>query len=74
MIAPPRNATSSAGPIPWVAACAVRTFARTDTFMPMKPQAPDNTAPNTKPAAVFVSRNTAIKIVKITPTIAIVRY
>ena len=52
VIAPPLNATSSAGPMPLVAACAVRTLARTDTFMPMKPQAPDSTAPSTKPAAV----------------------
>ena len=29
--------------MPLVAACAVRTLARTETFMPMKPQAPDST-------------------------------
>ncbi len=46
-MAPPLNATLSAGPMPCVAACAVRTLARTDTFMPMKPQAPDSTAPST---------------------------
>ena len=47
VIAPPLKATFSAGPMPSVAACAVRTLARTDTFMPMKPQAPDSTAPST---------------------------
>ena len=51
VMAPPLKATSSAGPMPLVAACAVRTLARTDTFMPMKPQAPDSTAPSTKPTA-----------------------
>jgi hypothetical protein len=54
VIAPPLKATSSAGPMPWVAACAVRTLARTDTFMPMKPHAPESTAPSTKPMAVMV--------------------
>ncbi len=38
--------------MPLVAACAVRTLARTETFMPMKPQAPDSTAPIRKPSAV----------------------
>ena len=52
VMAPPLKATSSAGPMPLVAACAVRTLARTDTFMPMKPQAPDSTAPITKPTAL----------------------
>ena len=56
VIAPPLKATSSAGPMPCVAACAVRTLARTETFMPMKPQAPDSTAPITKPTAVVPSR------------------
>ena len=32
-----------------VAACATRTLARTETFMPMKPVAPDSTAPTAKP-------------------------
>ena len=34
-----------------MAACAVRTFACTETFMPMKPAAPDSTAPIRKPIA-----------------------
>ena len=34
-----------------VAACAVRTLARTETSMPMKPAEPDSTAPIRKPSA-----------------------
>ena len=34
-----------------LAACAVRTLARTETFMPMKPAAPDRIAPMAKPIA-----------------------
>ena len=34
-MAPPRKATSSAGPTPPRAASATRALARTDTFMPM---------------------------------------
>jgi len=32
-----------------IAAWAVRTLARTETFMPIKPAAPDKTAPTAKP-------------------------
>ena len=74
VMAPPRKATSSAGPMPRVAACAVRTLARTDTFMPMKPHAPDNTAPTTKPMAVVTSSTMAIRIASTTPTMAMVLY
>ena len=74
VMAPPRNATSSAGPMPRVAACAVRTLARTETFMPMKPQAPDSKAPITKPTAVLPSRNTPIRSARMTPTMAMVLY
>ena len=35
VIAPPRNATVSAGEMPPRAASATRALARTDTFMPM---------------------------------------
>jgi hypothetical protein len=52
VIAPPLKATSSAGAMPPRAASAVRTLARTDTFMPMKPAAPESTAPIRKPMAV----------------------
>jgi hypothetical protein len=74
VMAPPLKATSSAGPMPLVAACAVRTLARTDTFMPMKPQAPESTAPSTKPMAVVLPRKTAISTASTTPTMAMVLY
>ncbi len=74
VMAPPRKATSSAGPMPCVAACAVRTLARTETFMPMKPQAPESTAPITKPTAVVTSRKMPIRIASTMPTMAMVRY
>jgi len=74
VMAPPRKATSSAGPMPCVAACAVRTLARTETFMPMKPQAPESTAPTTKPIAVVLSRNTPMRTASTMPTMAMVLY
>ena len=74
VIAPPLKATLRASFIPLVAASAVRTFARTDTFIPMKPHAPERTAPTTKPIAVAKSKKSAIRMVRITPTIAIVLY
>ena len=74
VMAPPLKATFSAGPMPLVAACAVRTLARTDTFMPMKPQAPESTAPITKPIAVRVSRKKKISKASTMPTMAMVRY
>ena len=72
--APPRNATSRAGPMPRVAAWAVRTLALTEMFMPIKPHAPDSTAPSTKPMAVLPSRKTPINTAKATPTHAMVLY
>src|SRR4051812_17194629 len=41
VIAPALKASSSPPASEIVAACAVRTLARTETFMPMKPAAPD---------------------------------
>ena len=49
VMAPDLKAMSSPSASELVAACAVRTLARTETFMPMKPAAPDSTAPITKP-------------------------
>ena len=60
--------------MPPVAACAVRTLALTETFMPIKPQAPESTAPSTKPIAVCAPRNMPIKMAKITPTMVMVLY
>ena len=48
-MAPARNASSSPPASEPMAACAVRTLARTDTFMPMKPAEPDRMAPTAKP-------------------------
>ncbi len=49
---PARKATLSAGLRPCFAASAVLTFERTATFIPMKPAAPERTAPIRKPIAV----------------------
>ncbi len=54
--APDLNATSRPPLSDWVAACAVRTLARTDTFMPMKPAAPDRMAPIANPMATRMPR------------------
>ena len=56
VIAPALKASSSPPASESVAACAVRTLARTDTFMPMKPAAPDSTAPIRKPTATSQPR------------------
>jgi hypothetical protein len=42
--------------------------------MPMKPQAPESTAPSTNPAAVSTFRNTAISTASTTPTMPIAVY
>ena len=47
-----REGDRSAGATPRFAASAVRTFALTATFMPMKPAAAESTAPIRKPKAV----------------------
>jgi hypothetical protein len=49
VMAPDLNASSRPPPNDEIAACAVRAFARTDTFMPMKPAAPERIAPMAKP-------------------------
>jgi hypothetical protein len=54
--APALKATSRPPPRETVAACAVRTLARTETFMPMKPAAPDRTAPIRKPMPTQMPR------------------
>ena len=73
-MAPPRNATWRAGFSPTLAAWAVRTLARTETFMPMKPAAPERTAPTTKPPAVAASSARARTMASTTPTMAMVVY
>ena len=76
VIAPPRNATASAAGMPLRAASAVRTFARTEMFMPMNPVRPDRIAPIAKPIAVDQPRPGTNPITRnrTAPTIAIVRY
>ena len=72
--APPRKATSSAGPMPPRAASATRALARTETFMPMKPADAEATPPMRKPMAtsMFWSGIRATK--STTPTIPITVY
>ncbi len=57
-----------------VAACAVRTLARTETFMPMKPATPESTAPIRKPMATRLPSRIQIPTNTTAPTIAIVMY
>ncbi len=75
VIAPALKAMSRPAARPLLAAaCVVRTLARTDTFMPMKPAAPDSTAPMAKPIAT-VQPSTKMPITKMmTPTMAMVMY
>ena len=74
---PPRKATLSAGPRPPRAASAVRTLARTETIMPMKPAAPERIAPIRKPIAASQPSGVGAKkmrIARTTATIPIVPY
>ncbi len=73
-MAPALNASSRPAASELMAAWAVRTLARTDTFMPMKPAAPESTAPTAKPIATSQPRNqpTTRKITM--PTMPMVAY
>jgi hypothetical protein len=73
---PPWNASWKARPKPLLAASATRTFARTDTFMPMKPAAALASEPTRKPNAYQrPSRGTIRSSRRIgTPTLATVEY
>lgn len=55
-MAPPLKASSNAGPISFIATCAMQTFAFTDRFMQINPQAPDNTAHTAKPMALVAPK------------------
>ena len=73
-MAPARKAISSPPASEPMAACAVRTLARTDTFMPIKPVAPDRMAPTAKPTATSQpSKKPTIRKMT-TPTTAMVVY
>ena len=68
------KAASSAGGMPPRAASATRAFERTDTFMPMKPAAPERTPPITKPMPVvmlLVARVTRIASGMATPAMIV---
>ena len=58
----------------FVAACAVRTLARTETFMPMKPAAPESMAPIRKPIATVHDSSSPRPMNTTTPTPAMVMY
>ena len=72
--APPRNATSSAGPMPPRAASATRALARTETFMPMKPAAAEAIPPIANPIATVQLWSGMRTTNSTTPTMAIVLY
>src|SRR4029078_12758698 len=57
-MAPDLKASSSPPASDLVAACATRTLARTETFIPMNPVAPDRIAPTANPAATSRARET----------------
>ena len=74
VMAPDLKASSSPPASVLVAACATRTLARTDTFMPMKPVAPDSSAPTRKPMATS-QPSVKPRMTKITtPTMAMAVY
>ena len=72
--APPRKATSSAGPMPPRAASATRALARTDTFMPMKPAEAEARPPMAKPIATSMFCSGISAMNRTTPTMPIVVY
>ena len=74
VMAPARKARVSPAWSPVCAAAAVRTFERTDTFMPMKPAAPDSTAPSTKPEAEMPPSVASTMAATTTPTMAMAVY
>ena len=74
VIAPALNATVRPDCSETLAACAVRTLARTEMFIPMKPVTPESTAPSTKPTAESGLSSQNTNAATTTPTIAIARY
>jgi hypothetical protein len=56
------------------AASATRALARTETFMPMKPAAPEAMPPMRKPIATSMSCRKMSATKRTTPTIAMVTY
>ena len=74
VMAPALKASSRPPASELIAACAVRTLARTETFMPMKPASPDSTAPIRKPIATSAPRKHQTMTKITTPTTPIVAY
>ena len=74
VIAPARNARVRPACRPDWAAAAVRTFDRTEMFIPIKPATPDSTAPMTKPVAEIVPSVATMISATTTPTMAMVVY
>ena len=72
--APDLNAISRPAPSDFVAAWAVRTLARTETFMPMKPAAPERIAPIRKPIATCQESSSPSAMKTTIPTPAMVVY
>jgi hypothetical protein len=64
----------SAAGTPPRAASATRALARTETFIPMKPAAPEKVPPMMKPIAVRMSSAIAITIAITTATPAMIVY
>ena len=73
-MAPARKASSSPPASEPIAACAVRTLARTEMFMPMKPADPERIAPTAKPTPTNQPRKYPTMTKITTPTTAIVEY
>ena len=74
VMAPALKASSSPPASDLVAACATRTLARTETFMPMKPVAPDRIAPTAKPTATSQPSVKPMMTKITTPTMPMVVY
>ena len=74
VMAPDWKDVFRAGIMPFSAAAAVRTLARTETFMPMKPAVPESTAPMMKPNAVRKDMKNSRSTATTAPTMAMVRY
>ncbi len=73
-MAPERKAIASPAPSDCEAACAVRTLARTETSMPMKPAKPERMAPIAKPIAAVTESSHQASAKTTIPTIAMVEY
>ena len=74
VIAPERKAMARPAARLLLAAWAVRTLARTETIMPMKPAEPERMAPIRKPMPTVIDRNQAMMTNTTTPTAAMVVY